>query len=348
MTSSESSEQLLAEWPAIHQAQKASAAQLTRLREAVRASLHDPIDSGDVSLVVFGSLARGEWTQGSDLDWTLLIDGQADHRHAQAAHRVAQLAKQLGFTAPTEGGVFGRLTFSHSLIHHIGGHEDTNRNTTQRLLLLLESQAVHRDEAHGRVLRGILDRYLENEPGRPQAMVPRFLLNDYARYWRTVCVDYADKVRDRAGQAWALRHAKLRFSRKLLYMKGLLTCFACDPEFLGKEWQELRLDNRLDHLYTMAKRPALDVLAEVLARFGTKRLNGRILGAYDAFLRCMNDPRNRQTLAGLRAADAEECAIFRDLREQGRQFHEGLTHLCFDMNKRNQRLRQLILDYGVF
>ena len=31
--------------------------------------------SDDLSLVVFGSLARGEWTSGSDVDWTLLIDG---------------------------------------------------------------------------------------------------------------------------------------------------------------------------------------------------------------------------------------------------------------------------------
>ena len=31
--------------------------------------------SEDTSLVVFGSLARQEWTSASDLDWTYLIDG---------------------------------------------------------------------------------------------------------------------------------------------------------------------------------------------------------------------------------------------------------------------------------
>jgi predicted nucleotidyltransferase len=31
------------------------------------------IDSEDA--VVFGSLARGEFTAGSDIDWTLLVDG---------------------------------------------------------------------------------------------------------------------------------------------------------------------------------------------------------------------------------------------------------------------------------
>lgn len=34
--------------------------------------------SEDTSLVVFGSLARGEWTSKSDLDWTFLIDGGAN------------------------------------------------------------------------------------------------------------------------------------------------------------------------------------------------------------------------------------------------------------------------------
>src|SRR5580698_11498030 len=37
--------------------------------------------SEDTSLVVFGSLARGEWTDASDVDWTYLIDGQANSDH---------------------------------------------------------------------------------------------------------------------------------------------------------------------------------------------------------------------------------------------------------------------------
>jgi hypothetical protein len=42
--------------------------------------------SEDTSLVVFGSLARGEWTSGSDLDWTYLIDGGANSDHLLIAH----------------------------------------------------------------------------------------------------------------------------------------------------------------------------------------------------------------------------------------------------------------------
>lgn len=37
-------------------------------------SMHNLIPV-DASFVVSGSLAREEWTYGSDVDWTLLIDG---------------------------------------------------------------------------------------------------------------------------------------------------------------------------------------------------------------------------------------------------------------------------------
>jgi len=44
--------------------------------------------SEDTSLVVFGSLARGEWTSASDLDWTYLIDGQANSDHMRIAQKM--------------------------------------------------------------------------------------------------------------------------------------------------------------------------------------------------------------------------------------------------------------------
>ena len=55
-----------------------------RIREELDSLLTQELGkyaSEDTSLVVFGSLARGEWTSGSDLDWTYLIDGQANSGH---------------------------------------------------------------------------------------------------------------------------------------------------------------------------------------------------------------------------------------------------------------------------
>ncbi len=97
--------------------------------------------NNDASFVVFGSLARDEWTSGSDLDWTLVIDGQADPEHVVIARKISR-ALQERFKAPGGTGIFGTLSFSHDLVHRIGGQHDTNQNTTQRILLLLEAEAV--------------------------------------------------------------------------------------------------------------------------------------------------------------------------------------------------------------
>src|ERR1700756_1770377 len=50
--------------------------------------------SQDTSLVVFGSLARGEWTSGSDLDWTYLVDGEANSDHLAIVQQIQSLLQQ--------------------------------------------------------------------------------------------------------------------------------------------------------------------------------------------------------------------------------------------------------------
>ena len=111
-------------------------------------------------------------------------------------------------------GTFGRMTFSHDLIHIIGGEDDTNRNLTQRLLLLLESVVVGGNaQAYNRVITNILQRYIPEEEQTDKSgwlsSVPRFLLNDVARLWRTMAVDFATKQWERQGEDWGLRAAKL-------------------------------------------------------------------------------------------------------------------------------------------
>src|ERR1700756_1760781 len=147
--------------------------------------------SQDTSLVVFGSLARGEWTSGSDLDWTYLIDGQANSDHLLIAQKIQKLLKdhKEKFRPPGQTGTFGNMAFSHDIIHQIGGQNDTNRNTTQRILLLLESAPIGRsNQAHERVIRGVISRYLEEDThlltaDSRQYRIPRFLLNDIVRFW---------------------------------------------------------------------------------------------------------------------------------------------------------------------
>jgi hypothetical protein len=62
----------------------------------------------DCSFIVSGSLARNEFTpgpskgatdkkiEGSDIDWTLLVDGEADPQHLPAIQKIANVLKDLG------------------------------------------------------------------------------------------------------------------------------------------------------------------------------------------------------------------------------------------------------------
>lgn len=130
---------------------------------------------------------------------------------------IADELARLKFTNPGPSGVFGCMIGSHDIVHEIGGEDDTNSNTTRRVLLLLESLPIGNSEAYDRVRRQILSRYLHDDRGLVRSggglKVPRFLLNDVTRYWRTVTVDFVYKQRSEAGKKWALRNAKLRMLR---------------------------------------------------------------------------------------------------------------------------------------
>ena len=57
------------------------------------------------------------------------------------------------------------MVFSHDLINYIGGGDDTNANLTRRMLLLLESVCIGRDDAYRRVVTNILKRYIVEDYG---------------------------------------------------------------------------------------------------------------------------------------------------------------------------------------
>ena len=308
----------------------------------------------DSSLVAFGSLARGEYTEGSDLDWTLLVDGQADGAHLGSVQAITAILNREKFGEPGPTGVFGNFTFSHSLVHQIGGQDDTNKNTTQRILLLLESVPIGEVKAHERVLRLVLSRYVEDDRGlrfsRKAKRIPRFLLNDIVRYWRTVTVDFVYKQRERSG-GWALRNAKLRMSRKLIFVSGLLTCFG--PELFaapGETWLDDRGDvdiaRIVQFLWERTRIPPLQQLAEAALRPSIQAETARkIFDSYDAFLGLLSNKADRDHLKGLSFDDLGKSELFRHVSHLTANFQSGLDQLFFE---EDDTLKKLIREYGVF
>jgi len=345
-------------WPTI----MAARLEALGVQELLRSTLRQ-FTSDDVDVVVFGSLARREWTSGSDVDWTMLIDGQADLQH-----RVASRAIQLELSAiefrgmklnpPGSEGIFGNMAFSHDIVHHIGGQADTNRNTTQRVLLLLEAASLRNpnDELGGpfaRIVRQILNRYLVSDSKfhnqtEDDSRVPRFLLNDIVRYWRTMCVDFAYKDWEQAGKKWAIRFIKLRTSRKLLFVSGLLMVFSCfKNDSLKRNGDDydaylLRLQK---HLLNFVQSTPLNILIWTFQQLDLRQECKEFLDNYETFLLKINDRNLRIHLGELNEQSAYDDQMFLDCRDISHRLQSTLIRMFFETDS---ILREFTWEYGVF
>ncbi len=256
-------------------------------------------------------------------------------QHQTSAREFRRRVAEAGYSDPGPERVFGGLSFSHDLVHWIGGEQDTNANLTRRLLLLLESFPIARPEVHQRVRRNVLNRYIDaersflSETGL-RYKVPRFLLNDVVRYWRTMAVDYAAKRWERGDEGWALRNIKLRFSRMLLFASGVLICFSScleepgspeTPLFKDQEEAKQRVHRRIADKLSFSP---LDVVCDALGRFCKSEDSAKVLRAYDAFLDAV-DCEKRNYLRELAVENSYADAVFNELRDHSHRFHDGLT-----------------------
>src|SRR5690606_34855721 len=103
-----------------------------------------------------------------------------------------------------------------------------------------------------------------------------------------------------ADQKWALRNAKLRMSRKLTFVKGLLLCLDCEV-FAGREiWAET--GNSFSHeqlvggCQKLVRLTPLDGLARVCLNLGCQDQAREIFQAYDEYLALIDDSEAREHL----------------------------------------------------
>jgi hypothetical protein len=335
-------------WNAIAEARVTTDALVSQLVEAV-GDLGDP----NIAVVTTGSLGRGEATRDSDADWVLLVDGLSNPDHALLIREIgdrirAILPKDVG---PT--GTFGDIVVSHQLVHYIAGTRDTNENLTRRILLLSESRALSNPIVRERVIRNVLARYVVHDRSvasrsSKRQTIPHFLLNDVVRYWRTIASDYASKMWERHRREWGIRNIKLRFSRKLLFIWGLLAAFSGEL-FATESLRSVEKDDEYFVLLADLIREQTEVTPlELLARVSldvTPEIGDAIFSSYDEFLAALADPIARKRLESVKFEDAPNDPTYDALRQSSQRFREAVNQLFFD---KHPKLPSLIRQFGVF
>jgi hypothetical protein len=310
-------------FPHLLAARERTERELAAARERLRGVARDD----DAAIVLLGSWGRRELTAGSDDDWLVVVAGERRETVRPELEAVGRAFSR----APGAQEIFGQVAFCGELAGRIGLDEDTNRNLTRRMLLMLESVAVAGEDAHRACREHVLDGYLRGDvkDHRP----PRFFLNDVIRYWRTITVDFVGKERAGGGEKGAMRNLKLRLNRKVLFAGGLLPLLLC---------HRLRADAIRGELLRQLELPATDRLAECFLEFDVDA-GVRALAAYDRWLGMLGDDEIRAELAGLTREEGNRNRAFRTARRHADELQNGLLALLFETP-----LLPLVREYGVF
>lgn len=269
----------------------------------------------DIIIGVNGSVARREYTSGSDVDHFFLSTvydscNRVDVSTEEKSFREALESK--GLKMPANGGVFEGALYEGKLLHPIGGDEDTNKTLTRRMLFLLEGEWIFNQSAFDELRRQLIAQYVSD--GLEDDKLALYLLNDIIRYWRTICIDFEYKTSG-GEKPRAIRLAKLRVSRMLLCFAGIVAVAEAHDQTAVKKRARLvelfsmqgidRLDTSLDNKFTEAKE------------------------CYGKFLLKLDDPdfRSKLELRGQEGMDTQE---YTDMVELARNFKAELVGILLE------------------
>lgn len=294
-----------------------------------------------VDVLALGSLGRHEISSESDLDGLLVNYGTEPlFTASEAKELLSELGTLLELRPPGRTGMFGVEVFSSDLHEIIGLDADTNQRHSRRVLVLEESVSLRSPNRHRELLQTMVDRYIDAIPPS-RSNVPRFLVNDLARYWRQLTVDY--QAKSEQSEQSALRRLKLMVTRKFTYAASVLPILTHEI----RKSERLELVNGIVGAYqNSAVVRFLDEIAALRDMTSDPELIERarqVLCEVDAFNSLLADSSWRKALTGVNQPEAEKSDEFATGRDIARNLQENLDNLFF-----SHSLQGLTRKYLVF
>ncbi|MEB3828300.1 hypothetical protein [Phormidium sp. CCY1219] len=279
---------------------EASKSLIADIREAIaQAEIHPRVET----IAAAGSLGRMEASREvSDADLIIVLSNETDLSlpdAEKAYNSVWRVLERLKINKPKPTGVFAKPTNQQQLLDSVGDANESYDVFGKRLLLMLETQPIYRNENYSKLLNIIVDRYAKQYVQVDSKKEWTFLLNDLIRYFRSLAVNYQWSF-DKEVEKWPLRNIKLRHSRLIMY-SGLLM-------LLGEASKERQ--DKVDWLKQRLKMTPLERIAWVYEQNREWNFH-RIAGAYDVFLYNLNKQEFRDNL-NVDPANQDDANTYRE------------------------------------
>lgn len=299
---------------------------LQKLRDGLTDALAKSPYKNDICVVATGSYGRNEASIESDIDWYIVFDKDRDVMETipEEVANIKVVINNLVPNSPGDTGTFDVAIKFSDMQRNIGGDQDTNQTLTRRMLFLLEGTWLFNKESFKGYRKNLLEKYIK--PTDVENNVPRFLLNDIIRYYRTITTDFEYKVTE-ANKEWGLRNIKLKFSRKLLYFSGVIAV----AELYNLDYEK-RI-NKAQELFSLPPLERLETLIE-------ENLN---LNPYESFLKEISSAATRKALNSVTKENRKESSSYTKLNILADDFSESLIKALKNKHQASHPIHQALI-----
>jgi len=304
----------------------------------------------DIELLIMGSIARKEVTEGSDCDYLLVSAATPPHESIVASLNAVErvVVKDLKLVEPGSQGVFGEFITAAELFIRVGLERDSNLNMTRRMSILLESESFRVSGIRDMVIARIVERYCAKYSptyGREKedpVRVPRFLVNDLMRYWRTIAVDFEAKRWTSPKDGWGLRYTKLLSTRKIMFAGSLASYLTAGKHLdaLNLDTVDARYKQLMEYVISESNKPPIARLAAIYSFLdeGVKEKLVQCIICYDKVIQILNQPSAKTALK------AGESGEMKDIMK----LTSGLNLLLEDVFFEDSFMSPLTKGYTLF